>query len=309
MHTMLHIVTLIYYIVITISYVRELFAEAFIVIFRVKYSMIPVSIENPAYSRICKQATLRPGRVIVDKNGIQYPYGVFVALQYRCIGYITNDINSRMFMHIWTFGNKNTVAKLMSNDCKYTVAVANITLSTTYNDTAMIRVPRTPRAWQLDAINVIRRVYMRVPDDAIVCLITGPPNCGKSTIPLLLMREFEIPSHELIRYMQVQCISRLSQVLGVVKSMHMLDEIDEVMRDITNNKHAANTTKSLWNTCLDHVHMLDVGPIVIMTTNNTYDELCSLAGEHAESMMRPGRIDVILHVNEHNELIVQRERM
>ena len=142
---MLHIVTLIYYIVITISYVRELFAEAFIVIFRVKYSMIPVSIENPAYSRICKQATLRPGRVIVDKNGIQYPYGVFVALQYRCIGYITNDINSRMFMHIWTFGDKNTVAKLMSNDHKYTVAVANITLSTTYNDTAMIRVPRTPR--------------------------------------------------------------------------------------------------------------------------------------------------------------------
>ena len=301
-------IAIIYYGVVTFSYVREILVEIFMIVFRIQHTVIPIQYHSPVYKKIHQHATIRPGRISV-RFGVSFPYGVFMDIKYRCWGYIKyeqNDTNMRM--HIWAIG-KDSIMRLRANDPNdYTTLVVNQIDGNNSSNITVVRVPRTLRVWQKDAIDIIKRVHAQAPDDALVCLITGRPNCGKSTIPLLLMREFFIPSYVCNRY--IRGVSGMCQyVFGMAKEMYLVDEIDEIMRNVNNDKFAISTTKSVWNAAMDHVHMLNVGPIVILTSNNTYEELCEFVGEHAESMLRPGRIDVVMHVNDDDKIEIQRERV
>jgi SpoVK/Ycf46/Vps4 family AAA+-type ATPase len=92
-------------------------------------------------------------------------------------------------------------------------------------------------------------------------------------------------------------MKKLSTASGNQSFVGVVDEVDEIISGVTNDKRAAAVTKAEWNSALDHVHAVDCGPIIIMTSNNTIDELRKKAGEHADAMLRPGRIDIILHVD------------
>ena len=109
--------------------------------------------------------------------------------------------------------------------------------------------------------------------------------------------------------MRLECFTRLARMSGLGKVVIVIDDqIGDVVDGVVNDKRPPVISMSDWNFALDHVHSIMIGPIIIITSNATYDELCERAGpERADAMLRPGRIDMILHVNSAGAVEVQRE--
>ena len=294
------------------SYVRTIIIELIASVCHVQQSSMGVHSQSPAYMRIVQCSLFGPSQTYVFENtGNHVKYGIFIAPKLRCFGYITSPYesdNCTQMAHIWAFGN-DSIKRIVEHDtsqpniylCNYTTINAG--------NWSMTRAPSIAREWQRHAICKIMQAHTHAPNNALVCLITGPPGCGKSTIPLLLIRELAESSIQLSRYMRLECFTRLARMSGLGKVVIVIDDqIGDVVDGVVNDKRPPVISMSDWNFALDHVHSIMIGPIIIITSNATYDELCERAGpERAGAMLRPGRIDMILHVNSAGAVEVQRE--
>lgn len=260
----------------------------------IEYAEIPVSRKSAAYVRLVA-GSYGLGYTIIDNNG-RFRYGMFLAPRLGLIGRITPPAEDQSTAHIWAF-RAGAIDALMMRDPTATLQTTR-TYSPDSTYLSQVRVPLRPLNWQRIAMDIILRACRQCDcsphSDAIVCLVTGAPGLGKSTLALTLAREIDGTSEYVVRYPKMQ---KLTAIYGHRRTIGIIDEVDEIISGVTNDKRAATVTKAEWNFLLDHVHSVSKGPIIIMTSNNTIDELREKAGEHADAMLRPGRVDIILHVD------------
>lgn len=288
---------------VVIGLLHSIVLELIVTVLGIQYAAIPVSYKSPAYMRISK-ASWGLGYTYIDGVTLAHRYGMFVSFRLSIVGYITSPLEeNRMTAHVWSL-RKGTITELIKRDNNATeTSVGNYNASGQAN-WSYVRTPQNMRAWQSKVIDIIREAIRRAPQNCIVCLVTGAPGVGKSTLPLLLLREIEDAVDYVAMY---RCVKNMMRHSGARRLIAGVDEIDGIMSDVTNDKRVAAVTKADWNGVFDHIHSISHGPLVILTSNNTYSELCKLAGEHAESMLRSGRVDIIVHVDSDGKMEVVRE--
>lgn len=294
------------------SYARAILVEAITALFGIQQTSIFVNEQTPAYKRIKLHSVFGPSQVYISSLGVPLRYGFFIAPKLRCCGYITDPLrneNRDQYANIWAVGI-DAIKNIITRDPTETDVYLCNYVSFNHGNWCLMRAPRTAHEWQANAVKTIMRTHSWAPDDALVCLITGKPGCGKSTIPLFVIRELNNASISIARYTKQECFARLGRMSGLSKTVIAIDDqIGEIINGVVNDKHQPVISMSEWNTNLDHVHGIKIGPIIILTSNVTYEDLIERAGEQGVAMLRPGRIDMILHVNSADAVEVQRERV
>lgn len=266
-------------------------SELIVNILRIQYAEMYIGVGTPEYERICK-SSYGLGCTEINFYGAELRYGMFLSLEFCVAGYIVpSTAKNDQTAHIWAFGSKGLNAlTYRDRNSPYigVMAVKSGNMNVSYT-----RVPSEPFAWQKRLINMILDRAAKSPSDSIVCIITGAPGMGKSTVPLLLYRMMQGTTNYVEHYKYITDIPW--HMTTFKRSIIRIDEFDEVFKGVSNENYAPAVTKSDWNATLDHMHGRVQGPVIIMTTNRTYDQLRE-TGEHSESMLRPGRVDIIVHV-------------
>lgn len=280
---------------------KEFITELIVLMFGITYVEYPASLQTPVYANLCAHG-YGLGLSSINVDGIPHRYGMVILPKFCAVGYVSNptsvwgSVPARV--HLWSFSRQKVrqIDKYRDNRSQVKVRIINKG-NTTW---AYVRVPATIRPWQSNVLEIIKMAASISDRDCIVCLISGPPGIGKSTMPLLL----DIG----VSYINIMDSPKeLADYEGAARRVAIVDEIDEIAAGVNNDKRAATFTKQEWNAAFDHIHRITVGPIVFLTSNNTYAELCEKAGEHAASMFRPGRIDIILQVENDLSVTVVRQ--
>ena len=295
------------------SYAHAIIVEIISAFFGIQRTSVSVNDQAPAYVRIMNNSWFGPSQTYIDGLGYRILYGFFIAPKLRCCGYITSPQHSpdrAQVANIWAIGTDSIKAIIARDPAETDVYLCNYTSSSAGN-WCMARSPKTPNQWQAQALDLIMAAYTRAPKDALVVLITGPANTGKSTVVLFLMRALSDTTITLGRYMKLDCMLRLSRFSGLSKSVvAMDDQIGDAVDGVMNDKRPPPISMSEWNGLLDHVHNIRIGPIIIMTSNASYSQLYARAGEErGDAMLREGRIDMILNVTDDGKVeMVERKK-
>lgn len=277
-----------------VSYLHALIAEFILLVFRVKTASIYVNPKSFSYVRIL-QSSWGLSRRWMFREGSTFYYGLFISFRYMAVGYVERIEFTSYCLHVWGVSDYR-LRLLMAPDTTAPYIAVRCAPS---NNAICIRVPPAMRKWQsdvMDAINgFINTSSKRSP--CVVCLLTGPSGCGKTTLGKLLHRA--IRSGGDLIMVEPSSIGQVGSELGawtVTRAVILIDEVDVAFRGMMNETKLYPVDKAKYNTWLDMMHEGEQGHTIIMTTNYSYSELVGILGKHADSMLREGRIDMVIDI-------------
>lgn len=298
-HTTMQIFWLVFggWVAMMISYVHGIIGEIFMQMFRVRYSTLAVTPRTNYYRRIL-QSSWGLGRTFVFREGFTFRYGTFISLRYMSVGYVTRDDHIKYTMHIWSLSEARH-NKLMHTDINST----HISLfhAPHLQEPIYVRIPSKMLPWQTEVVNMITKRTNTPPFPCIAVLITGAAGCGKSTLAKIMYGQTD----DMSRMVVIHPANLNNVVIGLgawstKRSIILVDEIDVLYQGVANKVRAFPVDKAQYNEWLDTMHEGLQGNTIIMTSNNSYDELISILGKDANSMLRPGRIDLVVDVRKDN---------
>ena len=283
--------------------------EMILLLFGYSYIEYDDDFNSPVYSAVIEHSWGMGYRYCMPSSTQSYRYGMVVSLRHMWFGYITINKNIpayggppqvRFVLRMWSLRDVSDIIGINN------LLHANKRVRVRYIGGASFRVQPpddTILAWQRQLSDMITRTQS---PNGIVVLITGHPGCGKTTLPQISAYDMKLSTVYMYTSGKFDTISPHIYETDRKYAYHMcVDEFDDVINKMMNDKQTEGKAPLL--SILDSVHMSTNPPVMFLTSNLTYDKLFALAGDNAAAIFRPGRVDIIAHVDERLQLHVLRE--
>lgn len=281
---------------ILVRYVWWILVDVCLIFSPIVYTQISTNYFCPVYKKI-NDSAWGLGKRLVFTTGIEFGSGMFVSFKYRCVGYLYDD-GAQTSMVIFA-ASESRMKTLLRVDPDAACINKRIDIGP-YSMFLHPRVPLSPVDWQRDVIFKISQCVTRRPTDCFVCLITGAPRSGKSTLAYFLHRDLCVSGDLTVLYAEsVTTTYENCSGWDEFRQIYLFDDLDSIMKDIATDRRLYSMDAAQYCHWLDLMHECAFGPTIILTSNLSYAELRALLEdsdqpELANIMLSPDRIDMVV---------------
>lgn len=282
--------------------------EMFLLLLGYSYIEYESNFTSPVYEEVVKRSWGMGYRHCSPETSLVYRYGMVISIRHMWFGYITPNRNTDVYSNVSTTFN---LSLWSLRDVSDVIGINILLRAKKQVAVNYYRAGRFRADIPCDSIvmwqrQLSKKIIETQSKRGIVVLLTGHPGCGKTTFPQISAYDMEIAGLNIFTSVDVTNATSHVYDLERKSAYHMcIDEFDDVISKMMNDKQT--TGKAPIITLLDNVHMATNPPVLFLISNLTYNQLRIAAGINAESIFRPGRVDIIAHVDNELNLHILRE--